>query len=135
MSQRDASPVIRTYLWQAFNPLDPDPECILIEDIARSLSNLCRYNGHVREFYCPTPEQRVLTADLRWVPAIDLKVGSGSGYLSNVAPALRAFFLERGLLLRPLGNTTYLMPPYCISPQQTDQIFDAIEAAAKQFGG
>lgn len=51
MSQRDASPVIRTYLWQAFNPLQPDPECILIEDIARSLSNLCRYNGHVREFY------------------------------------------------------------------------------------
>lgn len=51
MSQRDASPVIRTHLWQAFNPLQPDPECILIEDIARSLSNLCRYNGHVREFY------------------------------------------------------------------------------------
>lgn len=76
MSQRVASPVIRTYLWRAFNPLLPDPECILIEDIARSLSNLCRYNGHVREFYCPTPEQRVLTADLRWVPAIDLKVGT-----------------------------------------------------------
>ena len=39
------------------------------------------------------------------------------------------------LLLRPLGNTIYVMPPYCISPQQVDQIFDAIEAAAKQFGG
>jgi len=51
MSQRDASPVIRTYLWRAFNPLEPDPECILIEDIARSLSNLCRYNGHVREYF------------------------------------------------------------------------------------
>lgn len=69
------------------------------------------------------------------IAAIDLKVGSGSGYLSNIAPALRAFFLERGLLLRPLGNTIYVMPPYCTSPQQVDQIFDAIEAAAKQFGG
>lgn len=69
------------------------------------------------------------------IAAIDLKVSSGSGYLSNIAPALRAFFLERGLLLRPLGNTIYVMSPYCISPQQTDQIFDAIKAAAKQFGG
>jgi len=51
MSTRDASPIIRTISWRAFNPLEPDPECILIEDIARSLSNLCRYNGHVREFY------------------------------------------------------------------------------------
>ncbi len=80
----------------------------------------------------PTFEKpRILGA----IAAIDLKVSAGAGYLSNVAPALRAFFLERGLLLRPLGNTIYVMPPYCISPQQTDQIFDAIEVAAKQFGG
>lgn len=69
------------------------------------------------------------------IAAVDLKVGSDSGYLSEVAPALRAFFLERGLLLRPLGNTIYTMPPYCTSPLQIDQIFDAIAAAAKQFGG
>lgn len=51
MSTRDASPIIRTYRWQDVNPLDPDPQTILIEDIARALSNLCRYNGHVNSFY------------------------------------------------------------------------------------
>lgn len=68
------------------------------------------------------------------IVAIDLKVKEGAGYLSNVAPKLRAFFLDAGLLLRPLGNTLYVMPPYCISGNQIDDIFDAITAAADQFG-
>ena len=67
------------------------------------------------------------------IAAIDLKVPKGAGYLSNVAPALRAFFLDEGLLLRPLGNTIYVMPPYCISHEQIDRIFDAIGAAANQY--
>src|SRR5690606_38225564 len=44
------------------------------------------------------------------IAAIDLNAPD-AGYLSDLAPRLRAFFLARGLLLRPLGNTIYLMPP------------------------
>ncbi len=69
------------------------------------------------------------------IAAIDLKVRGGAGYLSEAAPALRAFFLERGLLLRPLGNRIYAMPPYCTSPEQIDALFDAIGEAAEQLGG
>ncbi|MGE4411465.1 MAG: adenosylmethionine--8-amino-7-oxononanoate transaminase [Sphingobium sp.] len=69
------------------------------------------------------------------IAAIDLRVGEGAGYLSDVAPTLRAFFLERGLLLRPLGNTVYVMPPYCITAEQIDRIFDAIEEAGRLFCG
>lgn len=69
------------------------------------------------------------------IAAIDLKVKDGAGYLSDAGPALRAFFLERGLLLRPLGNTVYAMPPYCCTPSQIDAIFDAIEEAAAEIGG
>jgi hypothetical protein len=60
-----------------FFPADPQPEDICVSDIAHALSHVCRFGGHCREFYCPTPEQRVLTADLRWVPAGDLRVGDG----------------------------------------------------------
>jgi adenosylmethionine-8-amino-7-oxononanoate aminotransferase len=28
--------------------------------------------------------------------------------------------LERGALLRPLGNVVYFMPPYCITPEEID---------------
>lgn len=67
------------------------------------------------------------------IAAIDLKSGT-TGYLSDVAPALRAFFLGKGLLLRPLGNTIYVMPPYCTDAAQIGRIFDAIGAAADRFG-
>ncbi|HEY9229905.1 MAG TPA: adenosylmethionine--8-amino-7-oxononanoate transaminase [Gemmatimonadaceae bacterium] len=46
------------------------------------------------------------------VLALDLSV-SRAGYLSEVGPALRRFALERNVLLRPLGNTIYVLPPYC----------------------
>jgi adenosylmethionine-8-amino-7-oxononanoate aminotransferase len=63
------------------------------------------------------------------IAAIDLEVPD-SGYLSDVAPALRARFLSDGLLLRPLGNTIYLMPPYCTAKDEIDRAFDAIGNAA-----
>ncbi len=67
------------------------------------------------------------------IAAIDL-IAPDAGYLSDLAPALRAFFLERGLLLRPLGNTIYIMPPYCIDAQQLDRLFAALVAAGEHFG-
>lgn len=63
------------------------------------------------------------------IAAIDLQVADG-GYLSSAAPRLRAFFLERGLLLRPLGNTIYAMPPYCTTADEVARIFAAIGDAA-----
>jgi adenosylmethionine-8-amino-7-oxononanoate aminotransferase len=50
-----------------------------------------------------------------------------SGYLSDVGPRLLAFFRERDILLRPLGNTIYVMPPYCIDEADLDAVYDAIE--------
>lgn len=44
-------PYIGTYLRGRFYPLDPRPEEMFIEDIARSLSMQCRYNGHIDRFY------------------------------------------------------------------------------------
>ena len=42
---------IVTYTGKVFDFLNPKPEMVCIEDIAHSLSNLCRYTGHVRKFY------------------------------------------------------------------------------------
>lgn len=44
-------PWIQTYTGRAFDLLDPRPEQIDALDIAHALSNLCRFTGHVREFY------------------------------------------------------------------------------------
>jgi adenosylmethionine-8-amino-7-oxononanoate aminotransferase len=68
------------------------------------------------------------------IAALDLDV-STSGYLSNVGPQLRAFFRERDLLIRPLGNVIYLMTPYCVTPDDLDRAYAAIEEAADAITG
>ncbi|WP_028967758.1 adenosylmethionine--8-amino-7-oxononanoate transaminase [Sphingomonas phyllosphaerae] len=54
------------------------------------------------------------------------EIGAGEGYLSDLAPRLMAAFRERDVLLRPLGDTLYIMPPYCIGDDDLDRIYFAI---------
>jgi adenosylmethionine-8-amino-7-oxononanoate aminotransferase len=64
-----------------------------------------------------------------------VEIGSGAaGYLSDLAPKLLAFFRERDLLLRPLGSTVYVLPPYCIGDDDLDAVYGAIGEAAARFG-
>ena len=63
------------------------------------------------------------------ISALDLVV-EDQGYLASVGPKLYDFFLSRGLLLRPLGNTIYLMPPYCITRDELALAYAAIRDAA-----
>jgi adenosylmethionine-8-amino-7-oxononanoate aminotransferase len=60
------------------------------------------------------------------IAAFDLTSGSG-GYLNPVGPRLAAFALERGVLLRPLGDVVYVLPPYCITTEQLDTVYSVIK--------
>jgi adenosylmethionine-8-amino-7-oxononanoate aminotransferase len=66
------------------------------------------------------------------IAALDLRTKS-EGYLAAIGPKLLQFFTSRGLLLRPLGNTIYVLPPYCIEPQELDLVYSAIDEAASAF--
>jgi adenosylmethionine-8-amino-7-oxononanoate aminotransferase len=63
------------------------------------------------------------------IAVLDLDVGD-AGYLAEIGPKLYNFFMQRGVLLRPLGNTIYVMPPFCTTDAELDLIYDAIRAAA-----
>jgi adenosylmethionine---8-amino-7-oxononanoate aminotransferase len=60
------------------------------------------------------------------IAAIELKVPD-AGYLSSLRPRLYEFFLSRGVLLRPLGNVVYILPPYVITPDQLNFVYDVIQ--------
>lgn len=51
------------------------------------------------------------------------------GYLADVALKLRARLLERGVLLRPLGSTVYIMPPYCTTKDELRFVYNALSEA------
>ena len=68
------------------------------------------------------------------IAALDLNVADG-GYLATIALDLMRFFNARGLVLRPLGPTIYVFPPYCVEAAELDLVYDAIGEAADSFGG
>jgi adenosylmethionine-8-amino-7-oxononanoate aminotransferase len=59
--------------------------------------------------------------------------GPVAGYLSNFAPRLMAYCRERDVLLRPLGNTVYVMPPYCVDEADLDTIYGALDAGIAEL--
>jgi adenosylmethionine-8-amino-7-oxononanoate aminotransferase len=60
------------------------------------------------------------------IAAIELKVPD-AGYLSSLRPRLYKYFLSRGVLLRPLGNVVYILPPYVITSDQLNFLYDVIQ--------
>lgn len=60
--------------------------------------------------------------------AIELRADD-AGYFSELRPKLYQYFLERDILLRPLGNVIYILPPYCIEAADLHRVYDVIDEA------
>lgn len=64
------------------------------------------------------------------VAAFDVEVPDGQGgYASAVGPVLKESFSRDGLLIRPLGNVVYLLPPYCVTDDQLTRAWEGIKRA------
>jgi adenosylmethionine-8-amino-7-oxononanoate aminotransferase len=63
----------------------------------------------------------------------DRETRAAGGYLDRMGPELTARFLERGLLLRPLGNVLYFMPPYVIREEEAHWALDQIEDVLRHW--
>jgi adenosylmethionine---8-amino-7-oxononanoate aminotransferase len=57
--------------------------------------------------------------------AIELRADD-AGYLSSMRTKLYQFFIDRGVLLRPLGNVVYVLPPYVITREELHFVYDVI---------
>ena len=61
--------------------------------------------------------------------AMEWETGSDTSYFSSLRDRLYLYFLDAGIILRPLGNIIYILPPYCITDEQLDYIYRKIENA------
>jgi adenosylmethionine---8-amino-7-oxononanoate aminotransferase len=65
--------------------------------------------------------------------ALEWETGSNTSYFSGLRDKLYNYFLGEGIILRPLGNILYILPPYCITDTQLDYIYSKIEEALERF--
>ena len=61
------------------------------------------------------------------VAVLEFRLKAQTGYASFFAEELSQRALKRGVFLRPLGNIVYILPPYCISKQELEQVWSVIE--------
>jgi len=66
------------------------------------------------------------TRGLGAIAAVELRPRGEAGYLSDLGPWLYDQFLRRDLLLRPLGDVVYTLPPYVVTDEELDRVFAAI---------
>ena len=63
--------------------------------------------------------------------ALNLNATGETGYFSTIRDRAYNFLLERGVLMRPLGNVLYLMPPYCTTDVQLEYVYEQVEELLK----
>ncbi len=61
------------------------------------------------------------------IAAFEISEGKDE-YLNNVSSVITQECLTRGIYLRPLGNTVYIMPPYCITEEELDRVYDVVDS-------
>ena len=73
-------------------------------------------------------KEHVMVDDVRQmgtIIALDLKADK-SGYASEVRDILYNHFISEGVLLRPLGNVIYILPPYCITDEELEKVYNCV---------
>jgi adenosylmethionine-8-amino-7-oxononanoate aminotransferase len=63
--------------------------------------------------------------------AMEVETGESNGYLHSIRDDIYQYFLKEGILMRPLGNTIYILAPYCIEDEDLAYIYEKIKAFAQ----
>ena len=61
--------------------------------------------------------------------ALEIKTETQESYYGTMRNKLYNFFIENGVILRPVGNIIYILPPYIISQNQLEKVYATIEKA------
>ncbi|MDR3694015.1 adenosylmethionine--8-amino-7-oxononanoate transaminase [Mucilaginibacter sp.] len=96
-----------------------------------TLKNIKRIEEQHREFGVKIKEHPKVKAirQTGTIFAMEWETGSDTSYFNALRDILYQYFLDAGIILRPLGNTIYILPPYCITDDELNYIYAKIEQA------
>lgn len=94
------------------------------ENIVRVNKSHLAFQKHIQ--YHP---KVVTTRVLGVIFALEIKTESAASYYGSLRNKLYDFFIENGIILRPVGNIVYILPPYVINDEQLQKVYEVIENA------
>ncbi len=107
-------------------------DLLLREETQQHIERICRrHAGFIKRI---GEHMRVESArQTGTILAIEWRTETGTSYFDDLRDLLYDYFLNRGILMRPLGNVIYVLPPYCISDEDLDHVYDEIEGALELY--
>lgn len=93
--------------------------------------NLVRINKSHLEFQKRVESHPMVTATrvLGVIFALEIKTETSASYYGTLRNRLYDFFIENGVILRPVGNIVYILPPYVITDDQLQKVYEVVESA------
>ena len=61
--------------------------------------------------------------------ALEITIDNAESYYGTMRTKLYNFFIEKGVILRPVGNIVYILPPYIITDAQLEKVYAIVEEA------
>ena len=103
-----------------------DPETW--KNIIRISEKNKKYGTEIQNAFCQNEKNKKIK-EVRWIGtilAIELFNTEATSYFNTLRDKAYSYFIDKGILMRPLGNVIYIVPPYCITDNDLDYIYDTI---------
>jgi adenosylmethionine-8-amino-7-oxononanoate aminotransferase len=97
------------------------------ENIAHINKSHLAFQRHI-EKHPKVSKTRVLGA----IFALEVTTETHQNYYGTLRNKLYDFFIKNGIILRPIGNIIYILPPYIITQTQLQKIYTVVEAALNE---
>lgn len=94
------------------------------EDIQRINQSHLRFQARVKS-HSKIKTTRVLGV----IFALEIVTETQESYYGTLRNKLYNYFIENGIILRPVGNTVYILPPYIITENQLEKVYQVVESA------
>jgi adenosylmethionine---8-amino-7-oxononanoate aminotransferase len=107
-------------------------DLLLSEDCQKSIQTIKIAHESFAESIKEHPAVRKVTV-LGTILSIEINTKEDTGYTNSLRDELYNFFLNNKILLRPLGNILYVLPPYIISAGELDLVYKTIEKLLKKI--
>jgi len=106
-------------------------DLLLLDECQKSRARISKAHNKFAESL-RSKKQIENVRQLGTVLALDIKTKNSNSYLSPVRDRLYNYFIEEGVLLRPLGNIVYILPPYCITDEELKKVYSCIGRAIEE---